>query len=166
MFLRGTWVTREWHSFGRRPAYALAAAKGFGLTNGPRDDAPGPPGSMARVPVGAGSTRQARLRRFIGPHPERLERIGAEGRADGDVGGIAAACDQDAPDARLVVARIEGVPGAAEIGFEPAGEVHGRIGRRHADVAQVAGAVPRRNVHAAAQGNGQVGVVPADPFLL
>ena len=48
-------------------------------------------------------------------HDEALERVGAEGGADRDIGSIAAACHHDAADARRVVAGIEGVPAAAEI---------------------------------------------------
>ena len=68
-----------------------------------------------------------------------------------DVGGVAAARHQDAADAREVVAGVEGVPAAAEIDFEPALEIHRRRVGRHADVAEIAGAIARRNVHAAAE---------------
>jgi hypothetical protein len=44
------------------------------------------------------------------------------------VGGIATLGDQDTPDPRLVVARIEGMPLATQIGLEPRGEIHGRHG--------------------------------------
>ena len=70
--------------------------------------------------------------------------------------------DQHAADSRDVIARIEGVPPSAKIGLEPAGEIHRAIGRRHADVAKVAGAIARRNIHAAAEGDGEVRKVAAD----
>ena len=89
------------------------------------------------------------------------QRVGAEGVRDRHVGGVAALADQDAADARHVVARVEGVPAAAEIGLEPAGEIHRRVGRRHADVAEIAGAIARRDVHAAAEGDGEMGEVAA-----
>src|SRR5688572_27472485 len=76
--------------------------------------------------------------------------VWAEGGADGDVDGVTATGDQNATDARRVVAGVEGVPLPAEVGFEPAGEVHRRVWGRQADVAEIAGAVPRGNVHAAA----------------
>ena len=45
--------------------------------------------------------------------------------------------------------------------FEPGGEIHRRIDRRDADIAEIARAVARRDVHAAAQRDGQVRVVAA-----
>ncbi len=60
-----------------------------------------------------------------------------------------------------VVARIEGVPAVAEIGLEPAREIHRSVWRLGADVAQVAGAIARRYVHAAAERDRQVRVVAA-----
>src|SRR5712692_5187633 len=103
---------------------------------------------------------------FIGPHPEALKRSGAESGADRNIGRIAATCNQHATDAWDIIARIEGVPTAAEVGFEPSGEVHGCVNRRHANIAEIAGAVTRGNIHAAAKSDGQVGVVPADAFSL
>src|SRR5260370_6952253 len=47
------------------------------------------------------------------------------------------------------------------MGFEPAGEIHRAVDRWNADVAQVSGAVPRGDIHAAAEGNRKVGVVTA-----
>jgi hypothetical protein len=73
----------------------------------------------------------------------------AEGSHDRDVGGIATACHQDAADPRLVVAGIQRVPAVAEIDFVPSAEIHRCRVRRHADVAEIAGAITRRNVHAA-----------------
>ena len=40
------------------------------------------------------------------------------------------------------------MPRAIEIGFEPGREIHRAIGRRHADIAEVTGAISRGNVHA------------------
>ena len=99
---------------------------------------------------------------WIGPDLEVFHGMQAEGVADGDIGGIAAAGHQDASDARGIVARVEGEPLAAEIGFEPAGEIARSKGRLGADVAEVSGAVAGGNVHAAAEGDGQVGEVAAD----
>src|SRR5262249_17764630 len=67
-----------------------------------------------------------------------------------------------AADARHVVAGVEGEPAAAEIDLEPGAEIH-RIGLRwHADVAEIAGAVARRDVHAAAERDREVRKVAAD----
>ncbi len=80
---------------------------------------------------------------------------------DGDIGGVAAAGHDDAADARDVVPGVEGVPAAAEIDFEPAAEIH-RQHDRHADVAHVAGDVARGDVHAAAEGDGEMTEIAAD----
>ena len=67
----------------------------------------------------------------------------------------------DPTDPRPVVARIERVPATAEIDFEPGAEIHRRRIRRHADVTEIAGAIARRNVHAAAERRREGGIVPA-----
>src|ERR1700683_459652 len=64
------------------------------------------------------------------------------------------------------MARIERVPAIAEINLEPGGEIHRRLVRRHADVAEIAGAIARRDVHAAAERNGEMGKVAADAAAL
>src|SRR6185312_16877720 len=51
---------------------------------------------------------------LVGPYPEAGQCGGTEGVAEGDVGCVAAARDQDPADARRVVARVEGVPLPAE----------------------------------------------------
>ena len=82
---------------------------------------------------------------LIGPDPETLQRIGSERRGDGDIGRVAAPRHQDAAHARHVVARVEDVPAAADPGLEPRREIARADRRRRPDVAQVAGAVARRN---------------------
>ena len=82
-------------------------------------------------------------------------------RRAGQSGGPDRHIDRVAPSAR-VVARVEAVPGTAEIRFEPAGKIHRRMQRWNADVAEIAGAVARRDAHAAAQRHGEVREVPAD----
>src|SRR5271166_6530523 len=61
---------------------------------------------------------------FLCHHRKAAEGVGTKGRGNRDVRRIAAAGDQDPPDARNVVTRVKGVPLAAEIGFEPGGEIH------------------------------------------
>jgi hypothetical protein len=99
---------------------------------------------------------------FLGPYRKAGERVRAKGRADRDVRGIAAAGDQHPADARSIIASIKGVPLATDMGFEPGGEIHRRVRDRYADIAQIAGAVSRRDVHAATESDGEVGVIPAD----
>ena len=103
---------------------------------------------------------------LVGPHPEAVERVQAERRADGHIGCVAPARDEHAADARSVVARIEDVPLATQKGLEPARKVHRTRLGRDADVAQVAGAIAGRNVHASAERDRQVRKVAADALSL
>ena len=52
---------------------------------------------------------------------------------------------------------------AAQVNLEPGAEVHRIRLPRHANVAEIAGAVPCRNVEASAKRDGQVHVIAADP---
>src|SRR6201995_4722531 len=103
---------------------------------------------------------------LVGPHLEALQRVRPERLGDRHVGGVASLRNQHAADPRLVVARIESVPAAAEIGLEPAGEIADRPRLRRADVAEIAGAIARRNVHAAAEGDRQMRIVAAHALAL
>src|SRR5579862_8059916 len=104
-----------------------------------------------------------RLRDLVRENFEADQRTGTERVTDGDVGGVAAAGNEHPTDARNVVARIERVPSAAEVRLEPAREVHRSVWRRYANVAEIAGAVARRNVHATAKCDRQMREVTADP---
>src|SRR6185437_4921632 len=106
--------------------------------------------------------RSALLADLVGPDLEADQGVRPEREGNRHVGGIASMTDQDASDAGNIVAGIEGVPVAAEIGLEPAGEIHRGVGRRNADVAEIARAIALRNVHATAEGDRQVGIVAAN----
>ena len=67
---------------------------------------------------------------------------------------------------RVVVAGVERVPLAGQIDLEPAGEIHRRGIAGHADVAEIAGAVARRDVHAAAEGQREMRKIAADAGAL
>src|SRR5260370_8444456 len=99
----------------------------------------------------------------MSPDLEAAERIGPERRGYGDVDRIAAPCHQHSPDPRHVVPWVEGIPASSEIRLEPSGEVHRTVGRRCAHVAEIAGAVARRNVHASAKANSKMSVIPPAP---
>src|SRR5215212_8330332 len=99
---------------------------------------------------------------LVGPYLEANQSVWPKCLGDRDIGGVAPLPYQHAPDARHVVARIEGVPAAAEIGLEPAGEIARPIRRRSPHVAKVSGAIARRNIHAAAERNCEVGIITAD----
>ena len=64
------------------------------------------------------------------------------------------------------MAGIEGVPAVPQVDLEPGAEVHRVHIGRNADVAQIAVAVTRRDVHAAAEGDGEVREVAADAATL
>src|SRR5450432_2121834 len=100
-------------------------------------------------------------RHGVGPNREARERAVAEGRAEGRVGGVSPTRDHDAPDARDIVTSVERVPLSVQVRLEPAREIHGSCRALHANIAQVAGAIARGNVHAAAEGDGQMRKVAA-----
>ena len=54
---------------------------------------------------------------------------------------------------------------AVKVGLEPGGEIHRAIGRRHADVAQVTGAVTCGDVHTATEGDGEQGVIKETDYF-
>ena len=58
------------------------------------------------------------------------------------------------------------MPTATEIHFHPGGEITGRMRQRQADVADIAVAVARRDVEAAAERDRQMRIVAADAPLL
>lgn len=99
--------------------------------------------NLVRRPPTSGSHQ------FIGPHLEADELAWSENMNNRNIRRIAALGDQDTADARRVVACVEGVPATAEVGLEPTCKVAGGVRRRNADVAEIAGAVARWNVHAA-----------------
>src|SRR5882757_928792 len=99
---------------------------------------------------------------LVGPYPEARQCGGTEGVAERDVSGVAATRNQHPADARRVVARVEGMPLPVEEYLEPGREIHRLVHRGHTDVAEVPGAVARRNVHAATEGNGKMREITAD----
>src|SRR5579862_8918357 len=102
------------------------------------------------------NARRARRRSgdlLVSPDAKRVQRVGSEGRGDRHVGGVAAARDEDASDARGVVAGVEGVQGRPQISLEPSREVHRRRVLGNADVAEITGAITGGDVHAAAEGD-------------
>src|SRR5262249_26233713 len=103
---------------------------------------------------------------LVGAHGEALEHVRAEGRTERDVGSVAPSGHHDATDTRNVVPSIESMPAAAKIDLKPGAEVH-RLGLgRNADVTKIPSAIARRNVHAAAQRDRQMGKVAAYPAAL
>ena len=75
----------------------------------------------------------------------------AEGRADSYIGSVPAVGNRNSTDARHIVPGIECIPATAKISLEPTGEIHRIRHRWHADIAQIACAIPCRDIHAAAE---------------
>ena len=99
---------------------------------------------------------------FIRPDPEALQRVGSESGGNGNIAGIAASRHQNAAHSGHIVARVEHMPFAADPGVEPRRKIAHGVGWRRPQIAQVSGAVSRRNIHAAAESDGQMRVVAAD----
>ena len=74
--------------------------------------------------------------------------------------------DENTPDPRDVVARVKGVPLAAEVDFDPRCKIHGRVWRRKADVGHVTRAIARRDVQAAAESDRQMCLVATNAVAL
>src|SRR5687768_11509054 len=93
---------------------------------------------------------------------------GARAEIGGDryIGRIPPPRHQDASDPRLVVPGVECVPLTRKIHLEPSAEVHRRRIGRNTDVAEIAGAVACRNIHATAKRDGKVREIPADAQTL
>src|SRR5580692_830664 len=100
-------------------------------------------------------------RYLIGPHFETFEGIRTERRYDRDIGGIPPPCHQDTGDPPDVIARIECIPAASEINLDPRGEIADAPRRRSAHISQISRAIASRNVHAAAECDGEMRIVPA-----
>src|SRR4051794_19924015 len=90
----------------------------------------------------------------------------AERGGNRDVGGIPSARHDDPADPGTVVPRVKSVPAAVQVDFEPGAEIHRRRIAGDADIAEIAGAIPRRDIHAAAQRDREVGEVAADTDAL
>jgi len=103
---------------------------------------------------------------FIRPDLEFRQSVFPECLGQRHIGGIAAARDQNSRKPRFVVARVEHMPFTSEKDLHPCGEVSRRMRERLTNVAQISGAVTCRNIHAATQGDSEMGKVAADALLL
>src|SRR5262245_57414953 len=86
---------------------------------------------------------------FFSPDLELGQLVRAETVQERYVRRISPARQANAPDTRNIVARVERIPFAAEIGLEPGVEVHWRRIGRDADIAQIPVHIASWNVHAA-----------------
>lgn len=78
-----------------------------------------------------------------------------------DVRSVTTTAHDNAADAGVVMTSVYCVPPTVEKHFGPAAEIHGIDIDRNPDVAEVAGAVARWNVHAPAERNGEMREVAA-----
>src|SRR5712671_3866521 len=117
---------------------------------------------MANPSPPLGTEREMLWGDLAGEYRKAAERVRTKGGADRDIRRVATARDQHPPDARHVVACVKRVPLAAQIGFEPSREIHRSIGYRHSNIAEIAGAIASRDVHAATERDRQVSKVPAN----
>ena len=69
-------------------------------------------------------------------------------------------------DARSIVPGVESIPTGAEIDLEPGAEVHWSGDRRDTDIAEITGAISRRNVHASAKSDGEMRKIAANARAL
>ena len=103
----------------------------------------------------------ASLNLLLGYHLKSRQLGDPKGGRHRDVRRVATPSHDNAPDAGMVVPRINGVPTAIEKDFGPAAEIHGIGIDRNADVAEIAGAIPCGNVHAPAERYGEMRKVAA-----
>jgi hypothetical protein len=93
-------------------------------------------------------------------HDLKARKLGdAKGGRHRGVRGVTTASHDNAADAGMVVTRVYRVPTAIEKDFGPGAEIHGIGINRNADVAELAGAIPRGNVHA---GGARIRITEAD----
>src|SRR4051812_26015903 len=109
------------------------------------------------------NARQCRGRHFIGPHPKGAELVDAECGRKCHIRRITAPRHQNPANTWDVVAGIESMPLSAQINFKPGTEIHWRRLPRHANIAEITGAVPCWNIERSAKRDGQVHVIATDP---
>ena len=103
---------------------------------------------------------------LVGRNLKARQRIWPEGGDDRHIRGVPTASHEHPSDAWRIKAGIENVPLAAEVGLKPARKVHRRIHCRYTDIPKIASAVARRDIHAPAKRDCQMGEVSADTIAL
>ena len=103
----------------------------------------------------------------LGNHDKAIEPMRPKCDEHRHIGCIAPAGEQNAADARRVMAGIERVPMSApcairEVGLEPGVKIHRRRIGWHANVAEIAVAIARGNIQASAKGDREMGKIAAD----
>lgn len=86
------------------------------------------------------------LRHLIRPGLKVLKSVGTERRCDGYIRCVTPLGQQDSADARNIVTRVERMPMTAKISFEPCCEITGWMRLWRAHIAEISGAIARRDV--------------------
>src|SRR6516165_12826346 len=89
-----------------------------------------------------------------------------ERSGQGNIHRVTPACDRDSADARRIMPGVESEPAPVQIDFEPGIIILWRGIRRHPDIAKESIAITGRNIHAAAEGDREMGKIAADTLAL
>ena len=112
------------------------------------------------------SLAQYRLENLFG-HNFKLLKIGRPERCgDCHVRGVPPGGHEYSSNSWRVMTRVKAPPTVLKIDFKPSAEIHRRRRDRHADVAEIAGRVTRRNIQTPAQRYGEVLKVAANTYPL
>lgn len=98
---------------------------------------------------------------LICPDFETLQTILPECSRDRDVGGVPASRNEYSTNPWHIISGIKCVPGTTQKHFYPRCEVSHAIGRKSSHVAEVSSAVSCRDIHTAAERNGEMRVIAA-----
>lgn len=101
-------------------------------------------------------------RGFIGQHFKTGQLARTERRGNRNVSRIPSMGHQNASDAGNIVSGVKSVPAVPKEDLKPGAKIHRRRVGRNPDIPQIACAVSRRDVHAAAQSDCKMCKVPAN----
>ena len=79
-----------------------------------------------------------------------FEKMLPKNHCDRNIACVAPASDKNAAYATAIMSRIESMPVIAKVNFEPGAEIHRFAVGWNSNVAEIAGGVARRYIHAAA----------------
>src|ERR1700756_572631 len=117
--------------------------------------------SLLRALTDTDRVRGATRIKLFGDNAKLFEKMLAEHHRDRNVARVASTSDQDAANAAAVMPRIEGMPVSTQIGFEPGAEIHWIGIGGDANITQIARGIACGDIHAAAQGNREMGKIAA-----
>ena len=103
---------------------------------------------------------------LLGHDLEPGERSGSESGRNGHISRVPPPRDDNPANPRPIVPCIQRIPTSTEENFKPRAEIHRFWIYRHPDIAQIAGAIARRDIHTPTERNGEVSKVPANADAL